>query len=239
MGLFLNLYLGHLLGDFVFQPGKLVTAKRDGIAGLVLHIGVIAACSAVVLTGTLRAHWPIMVLGTGAHLVIERLTIATRFQTRTRGLFVFVFDQTLHVLSIILLIWAMGAWTVDRTTVTFGTVVDITDLATACAVMTVAFLGSILVFETDIAIEDPQNGKGRIIALDLPRLAGMVERGTALMLALYVAPAVGLVAFLPRSAVALAHRGDRRRDAVAVIVGAALCAVAYAFVSGIRIVSQA
>jgi hypothetical protein len=29
VGLFLDLYIGHLLGDFLFQPGKLVAAKRD------------------------------------------------------------------------------------------------------------------------------------------------------------------------------------------------------------------
>ncbi|MFA5843769.1 MAG: DUF3307 domain-containing protein [Coriobacteriia bacterium] len=239
MGLFLDLYLGHLLGDFVFQPGKLVAAKRAGVPGLLTHAVIIAVCSAVVLVGTLRAHWPIVVLVTGAHLVIERLTITTRFRTRTRGLFVFVFDQTLHVLSIVLLIWAMGAWTLDRTAVTFGSIVGIADLAAACGIITVAFLGSILVFETDVAIEDPENGKGRLLAFDLPRIAGMAERATALVLALYVSPTAGLIAFLPRSFMAITRRDDRRRDIVAVVVGLALCAVAYAFVVGIRIVSLA
>jgi hypothetical protein len=147
VSLFLTLYLGHLLGDFLLQPGRLVLAKREGAAGLLLHTLVVGLASAAVLFSTLRVDWAAIVLVTGMHLCIERLTIMTYVRTPTRGLFTLLFDQTLHLLSITLVVWLAGDWSLDAHAFAFGLRVPVVGLATIDALLTVMLLGSILAFE--------------------------------------------------------------------------------------------
>jgi Protein of unknown function (DUF3307) len=51
MALFLDLLLGHMLGDFLLQPGKLVAAKRDGWRGLLLHTFVVGFATTMAAAG--------------------------------------------------------------------------------------------------------------------------------------------------------------------------------------------
>ena len=55
VALALNILLGHLVGDFLLQPGWMVAAKRRGLAGLLTHTGVIILCTGVVVIREL--HW--------------------------------------------------------------------------------------------------------------------------------------------------------------------------------------
>src|SRR5450759_2682956 len=57
MALFLDLLLGHMLGDFLLQPGKLVAAKRDGWRGLLLHTFVVGFATTMAALGTLSRDW--------------------------------------------------------------------------------------------------------------------------------------------------------------------------------------
>jgi hypothetical protein len=129
MALFLNLYLGHLLGDFLLQPGRLVLAKRDGIPGLLVHTLIVGAASAAVMFATIGSDWWAVVLVTGLHLVVERLTILTYVKTPTRGLFTLLFDQTLHMLCIAGVVWIAGGWTLDASAMTLGLEVPVPRLA--------------------------------------------------------------------------------------------------------------
>jgi class 3 adenylate cyclase len=183
MALFLNLYLGHLLGDFLLQPGRLVLAKRDGVPGLLLHTLIVGAASAVVVAGTIRGDWPAVVLVTGLHLVIERLTILTYLKTPTRGLFTLLFDQTLHMLSIAVVVWLAVGWEADTHALTLGIRLPIERLAAIDGLLTVMLLGSILAFETGNTLRRGADGKGRILRFDAARVGGMLERGTALVAA--------------------------------------------------------
>ena len=56
-------------------------------------------------------------------------------------------------------------------------------LALACAVATVAFGGSILVFEVQVALDRDSIGTDPILELDAARLYGFAERGGALLAA--------------------------------------------------------
>ena len=78
VALFLALFLGHLLGDFVFQPGRLVVAKRHGIRGMLLHTGIVTACTGAVLFGQLARAWPAVIVAALAHFGIEHLSVAAR-----------------------------------------------------------------------------------------------------------------------------------------------------------------
>lgn len=231
MELFLQLYLGHLLGDFLLQPGRLVVAKRDGIPGLILHTLIVGAATIAVLIGTLRFDWAPAVLVTGLHLVIERITITTYLHTRTRGLFTFVMDQALHMLSIALIVWVAGRWTTVGTGTVFGISMPTVDLAMLCALLTVMLLGSIFVFETVNAVLGVE--KGRLLRLDAARMGGIVERGSAFAVAL-IHPALVALPFLPRLILAFTgEREARDRRLVEAAAGLLMCIVGWASVAAI------
>lgn len=227
VALFLNLLLGHLLGDFVLQPGRLVIAKRDGAPGLLLHTAIVAACTLAVVSGTLARDWPAALLVTGLHLVVERFTILTYLKTPTRGLFTLLLDQTMHALSIALVVWLVGAWHLDGQAVTFGLTISTRTLASVVGVLTVSLFGSILAFETVNSIGASEDFKGRVLQMDGARIAGFVERGAALVAALTLHPALVVVPFVPRIAFAIATRDDERKRLLAeAAAGLALCVAA-------------
>jgi hypothetical protein len=168
------------------------------------------------------------VLVTSAHLVIERLTIVTYLQTPTRGLFTLLLDQTLHMLSIALIVWVAGGWTLDTQAITFGIHLPVAQVAAAAGLLAVTSFGSILAFETDNSLLRGDSAKGRVLRFDLPRCAGMLERGTAFILALVWSPAGALLVFAPRLVWgATRHHDHRARPILQAITGAALCALAY------------
>lgn len=224
MALFLDLLLGHMLGDFLLQPGKLVAAKRDGWPGVFLHSGVVGAVTALVTLGTLRRDWFAVVAVTLAHMLIEKITILAYKKTPTRGLFTLLFDQSLHVLSISAIVLAGGGLEPRATAMLLGFPVATRVLAIIVGLVTVMLAGSILAFEAGNALE-PGGSKGSLLTLDLARTAGMVERGGAVTLALVVGPALGSAVFLPRAiwAMTLTPK-DRARQLAQTAAGLLLCA---------------
>ncbi|MBA4370738.1 MAG: hypothetical protein C0418_04075 [Coriobacteriaceae bacterium] len=245
VGLFLNLYLGHLLGDYAFQPGRLVVAKRAGLMGLSAHIGLIGLSTALVLWRELLAYWWIVVLVMGAHFVIEKLTIAARLGTDSRGLYIFVLDQVLHILSVALLVWLTGQWNVEPKAVTFGLELETTQLAAICGALTAMLLGSIFAFEAGEAYASDDPDSLAILRLDSPRLYGMAERGLAFAAAILLTPtgaggwaslAAMLVPFLPRIAYASTRPTKvRARQLAEAGAGLTLTAATYAAWLAIRL----
>jgi hypothetical protein len=229
LALFLNLYMGHLLGDFLFQPGRLVTAKRDGALGLLLHVTIVGASTALVLVGTIAYHWPILVLVCGMHIVIEEITILAYMRTPTRPLYTFVLDQSLHVLSMALLVWLWGEWEVNASAVSFGIPMTTVQLAALCALGTATLFGSVFVFEVGNTVLVGNEAKGRLLRFDRARVGGMVERGVAIAAGLVVNPLLMIVPFVPRVVWALARTSgqDRRRNVIEAIAGLGICALCY------------
>lgn len=232
MALFLGLYLGHVLGDFVFQPGRLVIAKRHGPGGVALHTAIVMACTALVMATSIPRTWPVVVLAGLAHFGVEHMTIGARRTRRTSGLSVFLLDQALHVVSLVLLALAFGT-AVPASVLVFET--DVRTLAAVAAVATVAFAGSILVFEVELVRRPTEVGTHTesVLKLDGSRVYGMAERAAGLGLALLApVPLIGALAFAPRMIVALGKPGPARAEQTsAAAVGAGLCAVAWALVA--------
>jgi hypothetical protein len=240
LALFLNLLVGHLLGDFLLQPGSLVLRKRERAWALLLHAVLVGLVTALVLAGQLDEYWMAVILVVAAHLAIELLTIAAYRATRTRGLFTFTFDQTLHFLSLGLIVWLVGAWRIDETAVSFGVEMPIGTLAAIAGLLMVTLFGSILVFETVNAALKADEGKGRILRWDLPRVGGVIERGSALVLALLWSPLLLAAPFLPRLIVALRSPPDERaRQALTLVSGLVLCVLVYAGIMAIVVVAEA
>ncbi len=231
MALFLNLYLGHLLGDFLLQPGKLVAAKRNGLPGLLIHVAVIGACTGAILISDLGTVWPLILLAIGAHLLIEVITISARARTQMSGLSIFVVDQAMHIFSLVLLVWLAGPLLTINVSEMFTLGMDLepTQLAFICGLTAVTFLGSILVFETVRALNP--SDKDEILPYDLGRIRGIAERAAALMLAVLVYAPLIIVPFLPRVAIGMIRREEKRSVLfVEAATGIALCMSAYGLI---------
>ncbi len=239
MALLLNLYLGHLLGDFVFQPGRLVLAKREGLPGQVIHIAIVGVCTALVLVSDLLALWPVVLLAMLAHLAIERLTIYARTAAEARSIFVFVFDQTLHVLSMFALVGMAGSMGLKWTQSSFGLHLDLPVLAAVCGIATVAFAGSIFAFESSILVSTDADDTSPVVRFDGPRILGMVERTVAFLLALGLGVWATPAAFVPRILASLRlHPAARKRELSEAAAGLLLCLFVYVFVSSIGVLIE-
>ncbi len=228
MELMLNVCLGHLIGDFLLQPGWMVVAKRRGLPGLFTHALVIMMCTAVVLVADLRWVWAVVVLAGAAHLLIEVITITIRQRLALSGAAVFVVDQLLHIASLACIVWVAGPGIWGTATHTFTFHLTPAQIALADGLLFVTVLGSILVFEIDqvVGVEERT-----ILPYDMPRFLGMAERGASLLAAVAVHPAFALVPFVPRAVgAAIGSQDTRRRNIVDLASGVALSAFAYSFI---------
>ena len=229
VALFLALFLGHLLGDFVFQPGRLVVAKRHGLRGMVLHTGIVTACTMVVLLGQIARFWPAVIMAALAHFGIEHLSVAARRIKEASGLALFLLDQALHIVSLTIIAIVMGS-AGEPIIVIWSTSIAI--MAAACGVVAVAFFGSILAFEVRVVALGDDAPQEPILRLDLQRAYGFAERAGALIVGL-VAPVPGLavLVFLPRAAYAFAlPPAGRARQMTDAAVGFVLCVIAWALI---------
>lgn len=234
MALFLGLYLGHVLGDFVFQPGRLVVAKRHRESAVVLHTVIVTLVTTVVLLGSIGRTWPALLLAGVAHFVVEHLTIRARQAPDASNVTVFLLDQALHIVSLAII--ATVGLSIQTQPIIAVWPVSLHWLAVTCAVATVAFGGSILVFEVQVALDRETSDSDPILKFDAARLYGFVERGGALLAAfLSGAPAVGLLLFAPRVLYALGPGGGRRPQLIAAALGVTLCVVGWALVSAVGV----
>jgi len=238
VALFLALLLGHLLGDFVFQPGRLVAAKRHSNRGVLLHTGIVTACTAIVLLGDIARMWPAVLLSGAAHIGIEYLTIRARKMMEASGLELFLLDQALHVVSLVILAVCLGG--ASRPFIATWPV-TITVLAASCGLVAVMFFSSILAFEVRTAALGAADSTptGPILGMDAARVFGFAERGIALGIGLVAPiPVLGVVAFVPRVVFALtrssAGRAQHMSDAA---IGLLTCALAWLLIVAVSATS--
>lgn len=231
VALFLGLYLGHVLGDFVFQPGRLVAAKRRRQSAVLVHTAIVTACTAIVLASNLRTVWPAVLLTGVAHFGVEQLSIGARRDPGTSGLAVFLLDQGLHAVTMGL-IAAVAHTTVPAPAIALWSV-TLTTLAIVCGLFTVAFGGSVLILEVQRELVGDGDRPGPILGLDFARLYGFVERAGALSVAMSLpVPVLGALAFVPRIGYAIASPpGHRRGQIAAAAAGFALCALTWALIT--------
>lgn len=232
MALFLGLYLGHILGDFVFQPGRLVIAKREHMSAAILHSAIVTVCTALVLAGTLRSAWIAVAAAGAGHLAVEQFSIEARRNPKVTGLTVFLLDQALHVVTLTVI----ALLAVTKTPPVIGAwETSVEMLATLCGMTTVAFAGSILVFEVQRWRGQSDPSVSPVLGLDLARVYGMAERAVALMAALVLPnPLLGSLVFAPRVVCAAIFKGgDRTAHRAATVVGLALTALGWVLVTSV------
>ncbi|MDO8987006.1 MAG: DUF3307 domain-containing protein [Coriobacteriia bacterium] len=237
MALLLELYLGHLIGDFVLQPGWLVAAKRDKVWGLLVHVVLIGLCTAIILGGALIELWNIVLLAMAAHMVIEVVTVRIRATNRVSGLSVFLFDQGLHIVSLVALV-AIGSQLVDiDTTDGMALAMGVPALALACAIVAVGFMGAIVGHETVNAL-GPISKRRVLLPFDTQRVLGMLERVSALLLAVLVDPVFMLAAFVPRTVYMWRRSADDRAyHMIIAATGLVVAAAGWLFVAMLTLAS--
>lgn len=106
MNIFLRLLAGHMLGDFVLQTGRIAEMKQVGWRGLLYHILLIAASTALFLFPA--PNFLLLLLAVSAlHLAID--SIRTFLVSPPRGfhLSYFLVDQTLHIVGLWLIATAL------------------------------------------------------------------------------------------------------------------------------------
>lgn len=228
MPLFLGLYLGHVLGDFAFQPGRLVVAKRRGIAGMLVHTSIVTACTALVNLGDIGSRWPAVALASLAHLAIEYLTVRARKMTDATGLVVFLLDQALHITSLALIALSLAPRSTQPIAGLWG--LPLATLGVICALVTVAFAGAILAFEVRVATLGADAPAQPILRFDGARFYGMLERSLALSVAIIApSPIVGALVFVPRLVFAQRQPPvSRTHHTTDAAVGLVLCTVVWA-----------
>lgn len=102
MIIFLRLLLGHLVGDFALQTGKIARGKLCGWRGLLIHTGLVTFSMLCFGAGAFAGWLPwILMLGV-SHLLIDSVrTFFMRSLPPQRGLFYFITDQIAHILTLL------------------------------------------------------------------------------------------------------------------------------------------
>lgn len=104
------LILGHLLGDFVFQSGKLVVWKNKSLLGLSVHILIhLAVNTLLLLPLILQNPWIITTIVSiyAAHFLIDHAKISYEAKRKPKNnLPPFIIDQILHFIVIAVAVFA-------------------------------------------------------------------------------------------------------------------------------------
>ncbi len=112
--LFLLLLFAHLLGDFYFQPQKLADQKEKKYAAVLLH-SLIYAVFIGLAFAIMDAPWWVFVIATLSHWLIDSLKFTLRNKNFSK-VTIFISDQALHLLTLLLLSWfspsaVLRSWT--------------------------------------------------------------------------------------------------------------------------------
>ncbi len=213
MSLLLRLLLGHMIGDYVLQPHQLVLVKRRGWPGVLLHVAIVVAVTALLLRPVLFHwwYWLWLLFLAVSHLAIDASRSLRWSKSQEHGLLYLAMDQVLHV--------AVISAVAGLTSVALIRHPDLPVLSTNAQGDALVLYTIVLVFliwtvpvlelETVSALETGER-RTKIAARD--RWLGALERtgGMALMLSgfLFLAP----LAFLPRIVVQREEWGGSPRE---------------------------
>jgi len=229
LSFFLQLLLGHVIGDFFLQPYWLVLAKRNGWPGLIIHVGVVTFITSVLVWGLIPIWWVWMIVLYLGHLFIDQFrTFIFTDNSKGKGLLLLFLDQLAHIILIGLIAWGATGWTFSDlnplTTEAVNqarlivyligltiavSVVPVLEAETTVAVL--AFLGTEINYTVAIETADRMLGAGERIIAVIVILLGYW----------FIAPVI----FLPRL-IYMIRQGQFETDKVGVITKVATSFVA-------------
>lgn len=108
------LMIGHLLGDFYFQPDCLVKKKKESFIWVILHCIIYSAVIGVMLLPKehdIRKYVFLILLITVSHLIIDIVKIIIDEKCKPGGckMIIFLFDQIAHLLILLVISQMCGA----------------------------------------------------------------------------------------------------------------------------------
>jgi hypothetical protein len=209
------LILIHLVVDFM-QPAALVKWSKSSSWGLVVHSSIYTVLNAIALA--FISFWWLWALVLGvSHFLIDKTKIMVTEKVPKIGLLVFVLDQLIHLL-IIVLVFVLARSGINSAQPQIARFFHNPKvLLYIVFYVIVTFGGSILVFEVLNSVKSVANPK-EVISMK-QRYRGILERGTAMTLIVLghksnIFPLISPLAFLPsviQSRHVLQSRGERKR----------------------------
>lgn len=199
MSLLLRLLLGHMLGDYVFQPLRLVLMKRGGWAGVLLHVTVVVSVTALLLWPVLSYwwYWLWLVFLAISHAVIDASRALYWSESDRYGLLYLTLDQGLHVGVMAAIAGLTRAAAVRNPALPTLSTSPSGDALTLYLIVLIFLLWSVPVLELE-TVNVFNSGERRVGVAARDRWLGALERvgGVALMLGglFFLAP----LAFVPR-----------------------------------------
>jgi len=196
MSVMLRLLLAHMLSDFVAQPRVLVSMKRRGWRGIIIHSAIVTAFTAALAWG-LIPHWWVWTLLLGlSHAFIEHFRTFYIEDGNRGGLYYFLLDQAAH-LGVIVFIAAVSInWRPAELASIFNGTASVESRLIVYLIALIFLVWSVPIFEAEtvatlIGCNDNVGGNSvRIRSVD--RLLGALERLAAVSLVLagcfYLAP---------------------------------------------------
>lgn len=217
---FLQLLLGHVVGDFVLQPYWLVLAKRSGWTGLIIHVGVVTFITSILAWGTIPNWWVWMIVLFLGHLFIDQFrTFIFTDNSRGKGLLLLILDQVAHVILIVLIAWAATGWTFDTLMILPSLQAPHQYRMLVYLIGLFALIGTAPVLEAEITVAvwaaQGQEVKQTVKIDTDDRVFGALER---ILATIFILLGLGLLAplvFLPRLGL-MVYRGQARENRTAV-----------------------
>jgi len=212
MSVMLRLLLAHMLGDFVAQPRVLVSMKRKGWRGIIIHSAIVTAFTAALAWGQF-AHWWAWTLLLGlSHAFIEHFrTFYVKDGTRG-GLYHFLLDQAAHLGVIVFIVAVSVHWRPDELVSIFNGTASVEGRLFVHLIALILLVWSVPVLEAETVAtlvgcnEDIVEGKSVRIR-PVNRLLSALERLAAVSLVLAGCFHLAPVSFLLRPYV---QRGQLR-----------------------------
>jgi len=200
---FLRLVLAHMLGDYVFQPVRLVVMKRRGWTGLITHSIIHTVITGMLLWGQTGLWW-FWTLALGIiHLAIDQYRTFFAAPDSRYGLYLFLADQVIH-LAVIVATTALGVgWQSEQLLSLFNGQAALADRVMAYLIIFIALVWTAPVLEFEavrtltFAYLNPQMRQDPRVDL-ADRFLGAVERLIATVLVLLRLWVLVPVAFIPR-----------------------------------------
>lgn len=177
MNIFLLLILVHLLVDFL-QPASLVKWSKEKTVGTLTHATVYAILCIVVLYQAHAWYFWVFILSL-SHFLLDHTKFVLARRYGQTGLFLFLLDQILHVLIILLVTICMINEGV-KSTVFLDYMGDYSRmLPILVGLITVTFGVSIMIFEANRTYFQGENSGIGSVVLFKDRMAGIIERSIA------------------------------------------------------------
>jgi hypothetical protein len=214
MSVMLRLLLAHMLGDFVTQPLVLVSMKRRGWRGIIIHSAIVTAFTAALAWGQLP-HWWVWTLFLGlSHAFIEHFRTFYVKDGDRKGLYYFLLDQAAH-LGVIVFIAAVSVhWRPAELASLFNGTASTESQLMVYLIALIFLVWSVPILEAEtvatlIGCNEDVVGGNSVRVRPIDRLLGALERLAAVSLVLagclYLAP----VSFLFRIYVQRGQWRDR------------------------------